>query len=51
VLRHTLQERMLKTKGLASVTMKTLRERFIKIAGQGTENQNKGGIPGNMPAK
>ena len=29
VLMHTLQERVLKTNGLASVTMKTLRERYI----------------------
>ena len=41
VLMHTLQERMLKTKGLASVTMKTLRERFIKIAAQVKELKTK----------
>ena len=36
-----MQERMLKTKGLASVTMKTLRERFIKIAAQVRELKTK----------
>jgi hypothetical protein len=41
VLVHTLQERMLKSKGLASVTMKTFRERFIKIAAQVKELKTK----------
>ena len=41
VLMHTLQERMLKTNGLAPVTMKTLRERFIKIAAQVRELKTK----------
>ncbi|MEI8226475.1 MAG: IS1380 family transposase [Bacteroidota bacterium] len=41
VLMHTLQENMLKTKGMASVTMKTLRERFIKIAAQVREMKTK----------
>jgi hypothetical protein len=41
VLMHTLQENMLKKKGMASVTMKTLRERFIKIAAQVREMKTK----------
>ena len=41
VLMHSLQENMLKTKGLAAVTMKTLRERFIKIAAQVRELKTK----------
>ncbi len=41
VLMHTLQEKMLKTKGLSAVTMKTLRERFIKIAAQVRELKTK----------
>jgi hypothetical protein len=41
VLMHNLQEQLLKTKGLASVTMKTLRERFIKIAAQVRELKTK----------
>jgi hypothetical protein len=41
VLMHSLQENMLKTKGLAAVTMKTLRERFIKIAAQVREMKTK----------
>jgi len=41
VLMHTLQENMLKTKGMASVTMKTLRERFIKIAAKVREMKTK----------
>ena len=41
VLMHTLLENMLKTKGMASVTMKTLRERFIKIAAQVREMKTK----------
>jgi hypothetical protein len=41
VLMHSLQENMLKTKDLAAVTMKTLRERFIKIAAQVREMKTK----------
>jgi hypothetical protein len=41
VLMHTLQGKMLKTKGLGSVTMKTFRERIIKIAAQVTELKTK----------
>ncbi len=41
VLGYNLQEKMLKTKGLSSVTMKTLRERFIKIAAQVKELKTK----------
>jgi hypothetical protein len=41
VLMHSLRENMLKTKGLALVTMKTLRERFIKIAAQVRELKTK----------
>jgi hypothetical protein len=41
VLMHTLQKRLLKSKGLASVTMKTLRERFIKIAAHVKELKTK----------
>ena len=41
VLMHSLQENMLKKKGLAAVTMKTLRERFIKIAAQVRELKTK----------
>lgn len=41
VLIHTLQEKMLLAKGLAKVTMKTLRERFIKIAAQVREMKTK----------
>jgi hypothetical protein len=38
---HNLQEQLLKAKGLTSVTMKTLRERFIKIAAQVRELKTK----------
>jgi hypothetical protein len=41
VLMHSLQENMLKTKGLAAVTMKTLCERFIKISAQVRELKTK----------
>lgn len=41
VLMHSLQENLLKTKDLATVTMKTLRERFIKIAAQVREMKTK----------
>jgi len=41
VLMHSLQENLLKKKGLAAVTMKTLRERFIKIAAQVREMKTK----------
>ena len=41
VLMHILQERLLKSKGLASVTMKTRRERFIKIAAHVKELKTK----------
>lgn len=41
VLMHSLQENMLKKKGLAAVTIKTLRERFIKIAAQVRELKTK----------
>jgi hypothetical protein len=41
VLMHSLQEKLLKAKGLAAVTMKTLRERFIKIAAQVRELKTK----------
>ena len=41
VLMHNLQDKMLKVKGLPSVTMKTLRERFIKIAAQVRELKTK----------
>jgi hypothetical protein len=41
VLMHSLQENMLKKKGLAAITMKTLRERIIKIAAQVRELKTK----------
>jgi hypothetical protein len=41
VLMHSLQQKLLKAKGLAAVTMKTLRERFIKIAAQVRELKTK----------
>lgn len=41
VLMHSLQENLLKAKGLAAVTMKTLRERVIKIATQAREMKTK----------
>jgi hypothetical protein len=41
VLMHALEENMLKGKGLAGVTIKTLRERFIKIAAQVREMKTK----------
>ena len=41
VLMHALQERILKNKGLFTITMKTMRERFIKIAAQVRELKTK----------
>jgi len=41
VLMHTMQNSMLKANGLASVTMKTFRERFIKIAAHVRELKTK----------
>jgi len=41
VLMHTMREKVLKGNNLASVTMKTFRERFIKIAAQVRELKTK----------
>jgi len=41
VLMHTMQQNILKCNNLASVTMKTFRERFIKIAAQVRELKTK----------
>jgi hypothetical protein len=41
VLMHRLQEKMLPVEGMAKATMKTLRERYIKIAAQVREMKTK----------